>query len=242
MRNPRAEKWLRDKSASLIVGLTDDVRLTVRGALESGQQAGRNPAATARDIVGRYDSTVNRRVGGLIGLAPHQEVWVRRARRQLETLDPTYFSKTLRDARFDSVVQTAIDQNKPLTSAQIDSLVNRYADRTLSYRGNVIARTEGLEALSAADYESTLQVIATGAAREKDVVREWDSVGDNRVRDTHAKMDGQRVGINEAFVSPSGARLMFPHDRSLGASGDEIIQCRCRVKTVIDWIGAALDD
>lgn len=242
IRDPRAEKWLRDKSSSLVTNLTDDMRLAVRSTLEAGMQAGRNPRSTALDIIGRYNRQTKRREGGIIGLTNQQELWVRTTRRQLETLDPKYLTKELRAKRYDTIVEQAIASGKPLTRDQIDSLVTRYADNTLRYRGETIARTEGLEALMASDYESTKQVIATGAAREKDVSREWDAVGDNRVRDTHREMEGQKVGLDEPFISPSGARLMYPHDRSLGAPAQEIIDCRCRVKTTIDWIGAALND
>lgn len=242
IRDKGAEKWLRDKSASLVSGLTEDVRLAVRSSLESNMQEGRNPKTAALDIVGRYNSQTKRREGGIIGLTDHQETWVRSTRRQLETLDKRYLTKALRDKQFDSIVEEAIRTGKPLTRDQIDSLVARYVDRTLAYRGETISRTEGLEALMASDYESTKQVIASGAAREKDVVREWDTVGDDKVRHSHEKMNGQKRGINEPFETPSGDLLMYPHDRSLDADADEIIDCRCRVRTTIDWIGAALND
>jgi hypothetical protein len=47
---------------------------------------------------------------------------------------------------------------------------------------------------------------------------------------------GQGILFDEPFVSPSGDRLMFPGDRSLGASADETVQCRCRVEYRVDWI------
>lgn len=240
--NPRAQDWLRNQSSTLVRNVSDDTRAGIRQALDSGMRRGVNPRTTALDIVGRYDPVTKRRVGGVIGLTPEQQMWVDRTRRQLETLDPAYFGKKLRDKRFDSIVDKAITDGKPLSKVDIERLVTRYADITLKYRGDTIARTEGISALSAADYESTKQIVESGAAREKDVTREWDATNDNRTRDTHDKMEGQRVGLNEPFVSPSGARLLHPHDRSLGAPASEIVGCRCRTKTVIDWIGAAIND
>jgi hypothetical protein len=50
------------------------------------------------------------------------------------------------------------------------------------------------------------------------------------------------VGLKEPFTSPTGARLMYPGDTSLGAGPAETIQCRCTVSVRIDFlanIGAA---
>jgi predicted HTH domain antitoxin len=54
----------------------------------------------------------------------------------------------------------------------------------------------------------------------------WVTMGDNRVRDWHVKADGQTVPINEPFVS-GGQLLMYPGDMSLGASLENILNCRC---------------
>lgn len=243
VRDPRAETWLRNKSASLVTSITEDMRQSVRTAMDGGMLSGRGPKNVALDIVGRYDRVEGRRVGGIIGLTTQQEGWVASTRRQLETLDAGYFTKDLRDRRFDPIVRKAIDNGRRLSREDIDKIVGRYADRTLRYRGETIARVESMEALAASDYESTRQVVATGAARPKDVTREWDTAGDEKVRHSHAEMDGQVVGLEEAFVSPvSGARMMYPHDGSLGAPANEIIGCRCRARNKIDWIGAALND
>lgn len=243
VRDPRAETWLRNKSASLVTSITEEMRQSVRTAMDGGMLSGRGPKNVALDIVGRYDRVEGRRVGGIIGLTTQQEGWVASTRRQLETLDAGYFTKDLRDRRFDPIVRKAIDNGRRLSREDIDKIVGRYADRTLRYRGETIARVESMEALAASDYESTRQVVAMGAARPKDVTREWDTAGDEKVRHSHAEMDGQVVGLEEAFVSPvSGARMMYPHDGSLGAPANEIIGCRCRARNKIDWIGAALND
>lgn len=54
----------------------------------------------------------------------------------------------------------------------------------------------------------------------------WVTVGDNRVRDTHREVDGLEIPINEAF-EVGDSLLMYPRDTSLGASPDEIDNCRC---------------
>ncbi len=54
----------------------------------------------------------------------------------------------------------------------------------------------------------------------------WATMGDGRVRPSHKLVDGQTVGINEAFTLPGG-KLLYPSDSSLGASFEEIVGCRC---------------
>ena len=241
-RSPDAEKWIKDKSSELITQLTEDVRTNVRSTLEDGVIRGRNPRNTALEIVGRINRQTGKREGGLVGLSVPQETWVRSLRTNLEQLNPAYFEKSLRDKRFDATVRKAIESGQPIPADVIDKLVGQYRNNALRYRGEMIARTESVQALSAAEYESARQVLATGAVRQKDIMREWDSAGDRRVRPAHREMDGQRVGLDEPFRTPQGALLMYPGDNTLGAPAKDTINCRCRVKTTIDWIGAEVGD
>lgn len=92
--------------------------------------------------------------------------------------------------------------------------VYNFADETRAVR---IARTEIVGASNAGSFEGMKR---TGVDR-----KEWLSSKDERVRETHQDLDGQTVGINEDFVSSSGARLAFPGDPD--GPPEEIIQCRC---------------
>lgn len=62
--------------------------------------------------------------------------------------------------------------------------------------------------------------------------REWIATKDHRTREWHGMADGQRVGVDEAFTV-GGEKLMFPGDRSHGASGWNIYNCRCAVKAFV---------
>lgn len=236
VRNSRAEAWLRDHSSTLVTRLENEARTVVRNTLTTGMQDGRNPRNVALDIVGRIDPATGKRTGGVIGLTEHQEFWVRSARTKLIQLDDKYFNMGLRDKRFDRTVAKAIRDGKPLPMDTVDKLTARYRDNALKYRGEMIARTEAIQSLNRAEWEATKQAVELGATKTDAVAREWDSAGDKDVRYSHRKMDGQRRGIDEPFISPSGAQLMFPGDTSLGAGADEVVACRCRVRTVIDWL------
>lgn len=236
VRNSRAEGWLREHSSQLITRIEDETRKNVRNVLTVGMQDGRNPRNVALDIIGRIDPATGNRTGGIVGLTENQEYWVRGARRKLVDLNADYFNLSLRDKRFDRTVAAAIRDGKSLPSDVVDKLVMRYKDNALKYRGDMIGRTEAIHSLNRSEWEATKQAVEMGAVKESAVKREWDDVGDRRTRWSHRKMNGQLVGLDEPFVSPSGARMMHPGDTSLGAPGAEVIACRCRVRQKIDWL------
>ena len=236
VRNSRAEQWLRNHSSQLITRIVDEQRVAIREIIEQGMVDGRNPRNVALDIVGRIDKATGKRVGGIVGLTLAQERAVRRARKELQDLDASYFNRKRRDARFDRTVQQAIKSGKPLPADVVDKLITRYSDSLLQLRGEMIARSEAIESLNASAHEVHRQLIDTGAVKENQVQRFWDSAGDKRVRNSHRIMDGQQRSLDEPFETPGGARLMFPGDKSLGAPGDETIMCRCRVRTKVDWL------
>lgn len=237
VRNSRAEAWLRDESSKLIVDLKSSAFSNVQTTLFNGMKEGLNPRSTALDIIGRINPVTQTREGGIIGLAPNQLKWVENTRRDLIDLDENYFNRGLRDKRFDSLVRKAIDNNEPLTDEQINRLVSRYKDNALRYRGESIARTESMKALSQSQYEAFKQAVDLGAVKQSGVTKEWDSAGnDGRTRASHLRMDGQVVQLDAPFETPGGEFLMYPLDDNLGASADEIIQCRCRVKYAVDWL------
>lgn len=235
VRNPAAQQWLEQKSSTLVTGIEDDIRLAVRDALGQGMAEGRNPRSVALDLVGRYNQTTGHREGGIVGLGEREQAWARSVRQKLLTLDESYFEMTLRDKRFDGIVRKAIEEGKPLTADQVTKLVDRYRERALKARGDNIGRTEALAALNRSNWEATRQALEQSGLPLAAAYKIWKTASDEWVRGSHQKMHNQRVPIDEAFVSPSGARLLHPHDSSLGAPPTETIMCRCRVQYDIDY-------
>ena len=235
-RNPRAERVARDLSSKLVTLIVDDQREAIRGVIEDGVAAGRGPRDTALSIVGRVNKATGKREGGIVGLnAPQTKAWIR-AGDELENLDPAYFERKLRDKRFDPMVRKAIEAGKPLSKADRERVLNRYSDRLLKHRGDMIARTETIASLNAGRTEGMQQLIDAGNVTADQVVRVWDSTGaDGRTRDSHLAMEGQRRAMNEPFVTPTGYRMMQPGDSSLGAPGSETISCRCVLRFDIDF-------
>ena len=241
IRNPRAERFLADHSAGKVRGdLIPRQRAAIRAAVEAGFADGRNPNSIALDLVGRYDRTARKRVGGLIGLTGTQANYVRNMRKQLASGNPVemaaYFQRQRRDARFDRLVQSAINEGRPVAAADIDRIAARYQDRLLAMRGEAVARTETRRAVGAAARESLEQAVEDGALRRSQIKRIWRSAGaDGKTRPSHLDMEGQTVGLDEPFIFPGGGAAMYPGDDSLDADPAEVINCRCNVEEEVDW-------
>lgn len=236
VRNSRAEKWLREQSSTLVTRISHDTQTALRNIVTEGVRDGRNPRNIALDIVGRINPATGKREGGIIGLTVPQERWVANARIDLNSLSERYFSRELRDKRFDRTVRAAINSGNSLSPETINKILGKYKDNLLEHRGTNIARTEAIQSLNRSEYEAIKQAVESGTVSASQVKRIWDSAGDKRVRDSHATMDGQSVGLDEPFTTPDGEKLMYPGDASLGASGEETINCRCRVRLAVDWL------
>lgn len=57
------------------------------------------------------------------------------------------------------------------------------------------------------------------------VKKKWLSCGDDRVRDSHAAMDGQTVDVDDDFITGDGNHIAYPGDPS--APPEEVYNCRC---------------
>lgn len=238
VRDSRAERWAREMSARMVQTEMEHIRVSIRNLASDGIRAGRNPRNIALDITGRINRQTGRREGGVIGLTKNQERWTAAVRQDLENLDRRYFTRELRAGRYDDIVQKAIETGKPLTAEQINQLTGLYNNNALRYRGEVIARTEGLNALRTSNREAHEQVISMGAVKRQNVKRIWNSTGDKRTRETHLEAErvtrASPVDFDEPFVV-GDSRMMYPGDDSLDAEAKEIIQCRCIEEYEVDW-------
>lgn len=232
-------QWIATESSRLIVEILDDQREMVRSVIAAGTQAGIGPRQQALDLIGRVGTDGVRR-GGFIGLTNQQAQWVRNARTELEAGDSNYFTRALRDKRFDATFRRLFKEGKTPTAAQIDAAITAMQSRAQKYRGDTIARTEAIRGLRAGQAEGMAQAIAKGDIDPRDVTKEWDSTMDGRTRDTHRIMEEQRKRLYEPFEFPLGGQAMYPGDDSLNAPAGELIQCRCRVVYRVDFIGRAI--
>lgn len=56
--------------------------------------------------------------------------------------------------------------------------------------------------------------------------KQWLTEMDEKVRPTHQEMEGMTIPINEPFVVGL-SYMMMPHDTTMGADPEEIVNCRC---------------
>ena len=80
------------------------------------------------------------------------------------------------------------------------------------------------EANSILNYRQYSKAVKAGKTKKK-----WIDVGDKRERKTHLEVKGTTLPIDEPF-SVGDSLLQFPKDTSLGASADEIVNCRCSIQ------------
>lgn len=236
-RNPRAQQWSANNAGRLVVEISSDQRTGIRTVISENITKG--PRQTALMVTGRMNPSTKRREGGVVGLNSHQMKTVMNVRDDLETLSPNYFTRTLRDKRFDPMVKKAIADGKPLSAVDVDRITGRYADRSLNHRGKVIARTESINALRAGRREGVIQAVEQGAVSSERITRRWSATLDKRTRPDHAQIDRQEVeGMDTPFTFPDGTQAMFPGDGSLGAGSDQTTACRCYDEYRVDWLRA----
>lgn len=67
------------------------------------------------------------------------------------------------------------------------------------------------------------------AVKSEKTRKRWITERDNKVRETHAEVNGITIPINEPFVV-GDSLMMFPKDTSLNAEMEQIANCRCTIK------------
>ena len=215
----RAVDHMREERLRFIREFTDSQRDATRAALVDGIERGLNPIEQARN----FRSSV--------GLTARQQEAVINYRHLLERAgegDSEALTRQLRDRRFDPTVRRAVASRVPLSQAQIDRMVERYRERYIKYRAEVIGRTEALRAVHAGNDEAYRQAIDEGVINLDELQRTWVTARDERVRETHRAAGGQVRGINEPFIV-GGAQMRYPGDPQGPAR--ETIQCRCALAT-----------
>lgn len=231
-----AQSWLAEHIAGLKAQMALDQVDGINVTVASGLQAGRSPRQIALDLAGRVSKQTGRRTGGTVGLPGNFAQYVADARTQLRSGDAEqlrkYLTRTRRDKRFDAIVKRAMAAGKPVAQADADRIAGRYANRLLQTHAEMIARTEALESFGAGRDRVYEQLVERGLPREA-ITKDWDTRRDEKVRNSHAGMQGQTRALGEPFSTNSGALLRFPGDRALGAGYDETASCRCQARYTI---------
>lgn len=124
------------------------------------------------------------------------------------------------------IKQYALDVTKQI----IDSTFERFSSEDKSITDDYYLSNDRAmfisecEANSILNYRQYSKAVKAGKTKKK-----WIDVGDKRERKTHLEVGGTILPIDEPF-SVGDSLLQFPKDTSLGASADEIVNCRCSIQ------------
>jgi hypothetical protein len=243
--NPRAVEAVDNLNTEMMRGLRGGPAITREGAnavreyIREGLRNGENPRKVARRLRGAFNAATQTYEGGILGLTDAQAQHVRNAEAQLRSGDKRqlrkYLGRKLRDRRFDRTILKAINDGTPLSEDTINKAVNGYSRKYIGFRAETVARDQMLSALQEGQEQALNQAIQDGHIREDQVVREWRTAADDRVRNAHRAIPrmnpgGRRKG--EKFQTPLGP-LRYPRDPQ-GTRGNTI-QCRCTlVPRIVD--------
>lgn len=122
--------------------------------------------------------------------------------------------------KINSVVTSSILQGKGIKGIADDLLasipkMNRDSAIRAARTATTAAQNGGRQA--AAEEAEKMGII---------IKKRWISVIDHRTRHAHVEADNQTVNLHDPFIV-GGEKLMFPGDRSMGASGWNLYNCRC---------------
>lgn len=210
-------QMLNRTKVNTVQNLTRDQREAVRENLIEGIRAGETPAKLAR----RFKTE--------IGLTKKQRQYVRAYQQALEMSNRSALSPELRPRRFDRQIERAIEENDVLSADQIERMVGAYSRNLINHRADTIAKTESLKLVSQARHIAARRAIEQSGLDRSKATKTWLRTSAAHPRETHLSMVGDTVGIDEAFTSPTGARLLHPGDTSLGAGPQDVVNCQCGV-------------
>ena len=121
-----------------------------------------------------------------------------------------------------SSVVIPVDVAMGIVDTEIDG--KTWRDRVMDYYENGgneydirrIIETEAHRDANAAAYETAMRAGAT--------VKRWNTMGDDRVRDTHEYLDGVTAPMDGSFYSFRGGSTLYPGQWGIA---EEDVNCRC---------------
>ena len=116
----------------------------------------------------------------------------------------------------------------PVTNRELSRTAGRKLQQLSASRTKAIAAMETNVSAEEAKNKEIEKLIQGRDTSQVQLVKEWLSQGDSRVREIHLEADSQEVPIDQPFIV-GGESLMYPGDTSLGASPGNVINCRCSV-------------
>jgi hypothetical protein len=121
----------------------------------------------------------------------------------------------LRDKRYDKRVGS-------MTPEQVDRAVNAYQRRMETFHANTVARTATVDAQRLGNHLAWEDAVEQGFVDGQRLFKTWITVQDDRVRDEHAAMQGERVPWDAVFSN--GEEV----------PGESTWNCRCVARFTVE--------
>ena len=145
------------------------------------------------------------------------------------------------NSKLSAPLYNALGFNIEYLKTSVRMEISRGIAQSLSYQ----EMARNLENTTNVDYNKTLRIAKTEGhriqcesaynvqvkAKEKgaNIVKQWDSTLDSRTRESHQKLDGELVKVDEKFSNG----LLYPGDSNGIAS--EVVNCRCALLQRAKW-------
>nr|DAM75208.1 MAG TPA: minor capsid protein [Caudoviricetes sp.] len=217
---------LRDKLAERLTNANEVAISYVNDATPGIYTLNRNYAAyEVSDAGGDFTIYDEQTVRRLIAENPDLMPYYPKAKAVRRGIDLEYGKKQITNAVTSGILmgsstrRIAADLRRRIVDMEIESAIRA-------------ART----AVTAAENGGRQATYEKAAEMGIEMEREWIATKDHRTRKWHGIADGQRVGVDEPFTV-GGEKLMFPGDTSHGASGWNIYNCRCSIRTQVKGHG-----
>ena len=197
--NPRVIDAVKQMDTVQMGKLTTDIRETVRTVIRKGLEDGAGPRTTARAL------------RDVLGLAPNQLAASENYEKALKGVDGagSPLTRALRDRRYDGPTRRGT-----LTADQIEKATAAYRRRMIAFNAETHARTATLDALKLGQELSWRDAIDKGYVTGQ-LMKQWKTVGDDRVRPDHVAMEGETVPFESVYSNGE----MVP--------GESTYNCRC---------------
>lgn len=127
------------------------------------------------------------------------------------------------------IKEYVLETSKQIIGTTFSHIVEKHPDSEQSTDDYYLSNDRAMfisecEANSILNYRQYSKAVKAGKTKKK-----WIDVGDKRERKTHLEVGGTILPIDEPF-SVGDSLLQFPKDTSLGASADEVVNCRCSIQ------------
>jgi hypothetical protein len=176
--NPRAVTYALTRSSELVTQITPDTLSGLQSIIALGTETGIPPRRQVQQI------------RELIGLRDDQVKAMYNLSQRLVSAKPGTIVKA-------GKVKIKIPR-KGVTREFVEAQVDKYGKRLLNQRSLLISRTETMRSANQGQVELWRQGQENGLLPDT-IKREWIVTDDSRLREEHAEMAGQKVGIEESF-------------------------------------------